>query len=529
MTSTPSPPGWASSSFTTPPPATWTTAARFPPTIPPNAFKFRIPNGTLIGAGGFKTFSEADFNPTPGTPPSFAFSSKGDEAFLFSGDANTNLTGYIYGFTFDAGKTNVSFGRHVSSDGREQFVAQSVNTLGTNNAAPKVGPLVFSEIMYHPADLPGGGDDSDDEFIELKNITGAAVSLFDPGAPTNTWRLRGGADFDFPANTNLAANGYLLLVNFDPTNATKLAAFRAKYNVSSGIPSLGPYGGKLNNSSDTVKLFRPDAPLDGEVPFILVEAVDYKDSSPWTSAADGTGASLHRVDLSAFGNDPINWIAAITTPGAGGGVGPAPSITAHPASQNGALALGASFSVTATGDAPIFYQWRFDGSALEGETNSALTLSNLKLSQGGAYSVVVFNAAGSAVSSNATLTVLFPPSFYLQPGSRAVHPGTDVTFTAGGTGTLPLRYQWRLNTVDLPGATNASFGLLNVQPSNAGSYTVVLTNPSGSLTSSVASLIVYTNPVVTVDLTNITARAGSNVTFVIQATTSTPIDRKSVV
>ncbi|HEY2952826.1 MAG TPA: lamin tail domain-containing protein [Verrucomicrobiae bacterium] len=488
-----------------------------------NAFKFRIPDGTMIAAGAYKTFNEADFNPTPGTPPSFAFSSKGDEAYLFSGDASTNLTGYIYGFSFDAGETNVTFGRHVSSDGKVHFVAQSANTLGTNNAAPKVGPLIFSEIMYHPSDRPGGADNSDDEFIELRNITSADVALFDPGAATNTWRLRGGVDFVFPANTNLAANGYLLLANFNPTNSAKLAAFRAKFNVSAGIPIFGPYSGKLNNSSDTVKLYKPDAPVGGEVPYILVEAVDYKDSSPWTSAADGSGASLHRVNLSTFGNEPTNWIAATPSPGAAVGVGAAPAITAQPASQNGALAFGATFSVSATGAEPLYYQWRFGGSALAGATNSTLSLSNLKLDQSGDYSVIVFNAAGSAVSSNATLTVLFPPSFFLQPAGRGVHPGTNVTLTAGGTGTLPLSYQWQLNTVDLPGATNASYSLVNVQPPNAGNYSVVLSNPAGSITSSVASLIVFTHPVITADLTNITVKSGTNVTFAIAATTSTPI------
>src|SRR5207244_3250066 len=113
--------------------------------------KFRIRNGTTIPAGGYRVFTEADFNPTPGVGTSFAFRSTGDEAWLYSGDANTNLTGYAHGFRFGAAENGVTFGRYVNSVGEEQFPAQLSNTLGYANSGPRVGPLVITEIMYHPA------------------------------------------------------------------------------------------------------------------------------------------------------------------------------------------------------------------------------------------------------------------------------------------------------------------------------------------------------------------------------------------
>ena len=64
--------------------------------------KFRIPNGTMIAAGGYLVFDETQFNPTPGSNNSFALNSAGDQIYLFSGDANTNLTGYSHGFAFGA-------------------------------------------------------------------------------------------------------------------------------------------------------------------------------------------------------------------------------------------------------------------------------------------------------------------------------------------------------------------------------------------------------------------------------------------
>jgi hypothetical protein len=83
----------------------------------------------------------------------------------------------------------------VNSVGEEQFPAQVSNTLGMANSAPRVGPVIITEIMYHPP--PG-----QDEFIELKNITSTNVPLFFPSIPTNTWKLAG-LDFVFRPTSHL--------------------------------------------------------------------------------------------------------------------------------------------------------------------------------------------------------------------------------------------------------------------------------------------------------------------------------------
>ncbi len=80
--------------------------------------KYRIPNDTVIAAGGYLVFDESHFNPLPGVPPSFALGADGDEVYLFSGDAQTNLTGYVHGFQFGAAPDKVSFGRYHHQPGR---------------------------------------------------------------------------------------------------------------------------------------------------------------------------------------------------------------------------------------------------------------------------------------------------------------------------------------------------------------------------------------------------------------------------
>src|SRR5207247_6575624 len=101
---------------------------------------------------------ESQFNTPSNAPTSFGFSSKGDEVYLFSGDGNTNLTGYVQGYAFGAAENGVSFGRYTNSVGAVHFVAQSANTPGSANAGPKVGPVVIAEIMYNPPDFPDDRD-----------------------------------------------------------------------------------------------------------------------------------------------------------------------------------------------------------------------------------------------------------------------------------------------------------------------------------------------------------------------------------
>ncbi|MSU58534.1 MAG: hypothetical protein EXS35_10210 [Pedosphaera sp.] len=211
----------------------------------------------------------------------------------------------------------------------------------------------------------------------------------------------------------------------------------------------------------------------------------------FTSDYDNTGSGTGAVDFNydrAFALGANNGIialqllpAVVVTP---------PSITAQPLNQTVIAGQNAAFSVTATGTAPLAYQWRFNGTNLSGATDSAYTRSNAAPAHAGGYSVVVTNSAGSATSSNATLTVNEPPVISAAPQSRAVKVGTNVTFTVSALGTAPLRYQWKFNSSDLAGATNTSFTIASVNWSNGGQYVVTVTNIAGLTNSSPATLTV---------------------------------------
>jgi hypothetical protein len=156
----------------------------------------------------------------------------------------------------------------------------------------------------------------------LFNPTLSAVNLHNTNG---LWRLNGGVDFFFPPNTSISPGGYLLVVNFNPTNSALLSDFINLYAVPSGVTIVGPYGGKLGNDSDRVALEKPQAPdLPGEpISWVIVDEVIYGDQSPWPLSPDGAGTSLHRNAPLQSGSDPANWFAAASTAGrsSNGGTG----------------------------------------------------------------------------------------------------------------------------------------------------------------------------------------------------------------
>src|ERR1019366_5577253 len=178
-------------------------------------------------------------------------------------------------------------------------------------------------------------------------------------------------------------------------------------------------------------------------------------------------------------------------------LGQPPAISQQPASQTVAVGANASFTVTATGTAPLSCQWSVNGTNLPAATNSLLLLTNVQLTNAGSYAVVIANTFGSLLSSNAELTVGSPPAILVQPASQTVAVGGNASFTVTATGAPPLSYQWSVNGTNLPAATNSLLLLTNVQPAEAGNYAVSVANAFGSLLSSNASLTLGQPPAIT--------------------------------
>jgi hypothetical protein len=271
--------------------------------------KFQLPAGTTVPAGGYLVLYAAGFA-SGDTPVDFA--AKGGVAMLSAVDGSGAFTGYGSLVRFGASAGNVSFGRTAATglnnaSGGAEFWPQMSLTFGTVNTGAVTGPVIFNEIMYHPPDYTGAEDDFQDEFIELVN---AATEDVDLGG----WKIKGGREYTFPIGTTLPAGGFLLVVSFDPSTTAALDAFKSYYGLTESPAVYGPLSGILPNSTCEVELGYP-ANIGGYTRYVNVDKVEYRDSEPWPTGADGGGVSLHRLSTFAIGNTADNWTGAAPSPG----------------------------------------------------------------------------------------------------------------------------------------------------------------------------------------------------------------------
>jgi len=278
--------------------------------------KFRIASGTNLDPGAFFTINESDFNSGANLIDFALNSASGDDLYLLSADSFGNLLKFVDHVEFGASAKGESFGRWPDGDDRGFYPMQTQtfgnpNTTGGNRV--RVGPVVVSEVMYHPGIDPENGF----EFIEICNSGTSTENLAN-------WRLRGEADFDF-ATESLAASAVLVIVGFDPsTDTASRAAFLAAYPTATASQLRGPWRAgatnRLDNGGASVRLQRQDTLETPPVaapfyPALFEDQVTYDNAAPWPTAADDAGSSLTRIDLRFYGDDAGNWQALTPTPG----------------------------------------------------------------------------------------------------------------------------------------------------------------------------------------------------------------------
>jgi hypothetical protein len=175
----------------------------------------------------------------------------------------------------------------------------------------------------------------------------------------------------------------------------------------------------------------------------------------------------------------------------------APTISAQPASRSVTAGQTATFSVVASGTAPLTMQWQKNGVDISAATGTSYTTPATTLADNGAaLRVLVRNSVGSVTSQNATLTVTAAatataPSITTQPTSRSVAAGQTATFSVVASGTAPLAMQWQKNGVNITGATSASYTTpITTTADNGALFRVIVRNSIGSVTSNNATLTV---------------------------------------
>ncbi|MGO8675720.1 MAG: choice-of-anchor tandem repeat GloVer-containing protein [Limisphaerales bacterium] len=330
------------------------------------------------------------------------------------------------------------------------------------------------------------------------------------------------------------AGAYSLLV----TNTVGAVTSAVAILVVSGPPVVILQPGNVTNIVGTTALFTVSAtgtqPLNYQWRFrgaALTDGGQYSGSTTPALTVSGvqpTNAGNYTVRIVNSGGSVVSAAATLT-------VLVPPSITAQPASRTNKVGSTATFNATAAGTAPLSYQWLWnglgltDGGNLSGSATRALTITNAQPTDAGAYSLLVTNAAGAVTSAIAVLTVISPPAIAVQPAGVTNIAGTTAFFTVSATGTQPLNYQWRFKgsalTDDgqLSGSATPTLAVNNVQPTNAGNYTVQVTNSAGSVVSAAAMLTVLVPPSITAQPASRTNKVGSTATFNATAAGTAPL------
>lgn len=214
------------------------------------------------------------------------------------------------------------------------------------------------------------------------------------------------------------------------------------------------------------------------------------------TSATLTLADVQPTDAGSYTVTVSNGVGSVTSAPVGLSVqslSVPPAISYQPNNATATVGSSASFSVGATGSVPLTYQWNLNGTAIAGATGPVLSLANVQAGDAGTYTVTVENPAGSTTSAGAVLTVSsspVAPIFEWQPSSTAVNVGGSASFSVGTAGTAPFSYQWYKGGTAIAGATGSSLTLDNVQATDAGTYSVSITNQAGTVTSSNATLAV---------------------------------------
>jgi hypothetical protein len=237
--------------------------------------------------------------------------------------------------------------------------------------------------------------------------------------------------------------------------------------------------------------------LQGEAAAFSVEAIGTHLGYQWKSGSSAlsgaTNATLLFTNTAAanagkYKVDVRNAAGVVTSKEVTLTVLVPPVITQQPAGADIKSGAAVTLTVTASGTSPLSYQWLKDDIAITGANLASYYISRMSSAQEGTYEVIVANAAGYVFSMPAVLRVTRAPQITTQPLSQSVNRGSNVLLVVNVSGVPTPTFQWQLNGVNLPGATQPILLLTNVQPKDSGKYRLVAANSVGTIESAEAEL-----------------------------------------
>jgi PKD repeat protein len=251
----------------------------------------------------------------------------------------------------------------------------------------------------------------------------------------------------------------------------------------------------------------------------------YKASSPITGATNNNYiiSSASSTDAASYYVKVTNSCGNVNSQNASLTVNIPANITAQSTSTAVCGGASPSLTITASGTAPLTYQWYKDGSAISGATNNAYNLTSVDTSDDATYYAIVTNSCNSDQSNPIILTVNESPSIVTQPISSIACSGSSTMLSISSNGTAPLSYQWYKGGTPITGAISNTYIIGSVTSTDAGSYYCKVSNSCATVTSNNASLVVNDPVLITSQSGDSTKCVGDAMMFSISNTGTAPI------
>ena len=461
----------------------------------------------------------------------------------------------FYGTTYYGGSEGYGTVFQVTTNGT---LTTLVSFASTNGASPQATLTLGTDDNFYGTTYYGGSEGYGTVFQVTTNGTlTTLVSFANTNGEYSSAALTLGNDGNFYGTTVQGGNDYGTIFQLT-TNGTLSPLF--SFNDANGANPVsgltvgsdghfygttsasgnGTFGTVFRLSLTPVITVQPQSQTNnaGATVTFLVSATGlnpmaYQWQKNGTNLVNGgniSGATTSTLTITSISDSDaasyaviINSYSSVTTSNATLTVIDPPVITAQPTNLLVLLGTNATFGVSVTGSAPFQYQWQLNGASLLGRTDALYTIFSAGTNHAGNYAVVIINTAGSATSSNASLTVV------LSPKSGTNYASSTATFTATAFGPESLNYQWQKNGTNLleggnlSGATNSTLTITSVSDADAAVYSAVVSDAYGSVTTSNATLTVIDPPVITAQPANLLVLAGTNVAFGVSVTGTAPL------
>jgi hypothetical protein len=428
-----------------------------------------------------------------------------------SADGNTA----IVGGAADNGGAGAAWVFAASAPAVPAFTTQPANqavTAGANATFTVSASGTPTPTLQWQVSADGGST-----FMDLSNatpysgVTTATLTITAAPSSLNGARYRAVATSSAGSATSTAAT---LTVSPVPTPTISVTPTSLSFSAVAG--GGGPLGQSVNVSNSGAGTLNWSAAVASGAFISLVGMTSGANSGSFQVFADvsalsaGTYNGTIRITASGASNTPKDIPVSLN-------VNKAASVLtwSNPADITCGTPLGAN-QLNATANVPGSFAYSPSAGAV---LNAG---SGQRLS-------VTFTPSDSANYQIATASVVInvlvvPASITTQPSNQTVIAGSMASFIVEAAGTAPLSYQWWFNgTNTISGTTNAALVLTNVQASDAGDYTVVVTNAAGAVTSAVATLSVLLPPTITTQPSNQTLIPGATTSFSVVAVGTAPL------